>query len=242
MSAFAFRGWSKGAASRIYVESDGRTLGHIDLVTGDLHPTSGHAEQLRAAAGTLVERLDARRHIPGDLALRPPAFMLKQLLSRTHTPDRRARVQAGIEGEERTARVLARLAGVRPLHSLPLSPDHDVDHIVCGSPGVVVLNTKTTVFDCTVDDGVIRVGGHRQDWLPKARNDADALESMLRRSGVSVPVNCLLVVWAKTFTGSSPIVIPGTGLGTALSELNTDVSPAVVDVAYEVMRHPDFWA
>ncbi|KAB1661641.1 hypothetical protein F8O07_06970 [Pseudoclavibacter sp. CFCC 13796] len=242
MSSFSFRGWSKGAASRVYVDCDGRAAGHIDLVTGNLHPAPGCVEQLTAATAVLVSRLAGRADIPGDLALRPPGFMLTELLERTRTPDRRDRIRSGIAGEMRTARALNGMTGVRSLHSLPLAPDHDLDHVVCGGAGVVVVNTKSTVFDCTVDDtGVAYVGGHHQEWAVKARNDADALESMLRRSGVSAPVSCLVVVWAKTFTGVGRTVVPGERLTSVLSGMGSNVSAAVVDAAYEVMRHPSFW-
>ncbi|NVM96075.1 NERD domain-containing protein [Arthrobacter wenxiniae] len=76
-----------------------------------------------------------------------------------------ASYRAGVAGEQRTAGVVAGLerSGFRVLHSVPLSPRKDIDHLVIGPTGVWAVNTKATTYEVTAKvDGAVYSVGYRQ--------------------------------------------------------------------------------
>ncbi len=69
--------------------------------------------------------------------------------------DERARIQAGLEAEDRVVRTLARQLpdGYVLINSLALPGSGDVDHIVIGQSGIFVLETKAYTGDMVCEDG-----------------------------------------------------------------------------------------
>nr|WP_246295988.1 nuclease-related domain-containing protein [Arthrobacter wenxiniae] len=54
-------------------------------------------------------------------------------------------------------------SGFRVLHSVPLSPRKDIDHLVIGPTGVWAVNTKATTYEVTAKvDGAVYSVGYRQ--------------------------------------------------------------------------------
>lgn len=84
----------------------------------------------------------------------------------------------------------ARLRGRRPvwhvLHSVPLGDGHgnergDIDHVLVGPPGIVTINTKHHRTGKLVLDGdELILNGHRTDYIPKARREADRADQLVR--------------------------------------------------------------
>ncbi|WP_028245566.1 nuclease-related domain-containing protein [Pseudoclavibacter soli] len=241
--SFGFRGWSRGAASRVYVTRAGVPIGHIDLVSGRRHPRAGAADCLDEAAQALSARLGGvtapeLEPIVGDLADRRPGQSIERLA------DSNERFAQGLAAEQRTAAVLDAATGIRVLHSVPLTRDHDIDHIVVTAGGVFAINTKSTVHTVLIHDGTVSVAGYRQEWLAKADSDAGTLETLLRRQGLAIDVTPAVVVWAAGVDGYDASVIPGEQLDQAVHAWlheHTLAAP-VADAAYEIMRRPDFWA
>ncbi len=91
-------------------------------------------------------------------------------LFNVHTDERAYRV--GADGEEATARQLARLPGEwYSLHSVPVgSHGSDIDHVVIGPGGVFTINTKhhprSTVW---VAGETFQVNGRRQPYVRDSR-------------------------------------------------------------------------
>jgi hypothetical protein len=79
---------------------------------------------------------------------------------------RQAAWEAGAEGERRTAAVLAELAteGWQVLHDVhwPGRPFANIDHIIVGPAGVLVIDSKNWSGRIDVRDGVLRQNGYRR--------------------------------------------------------------------------------
>lgn len=234
-----FRGWSKGMASRVYISGGGKPVGYVDLVDGSRHPESGRADDLDDAVAQLIGRLSNGRRAQG-MSTRRPGETLEVLAGRTRDKTRRDRFLKGAAGERCTADLLARVDGLSVLHSMPLAGDHDLDHVVCARSGVWAVNTKTTSYPVDVAGDEVRVAGRRQYWAERARIDAGAVESMLRRAGVAVPVTPLVAVWACRVSGESDVVVPADRLPDLVSG-QARVPAGVAWAAWEAMCDPGFW-
>jgi hypothetical protein len=95
-----------------------------------------------------------------------------------------ASYRAGVAGEQRTAGVLAGLErdGYRVLHSIPLSPRKDIDHLVIGPTSVHAINTKTSTYAVTAKDGTAYADGYRQTWIESLSRDAGLAAEYLSRA------------------------------------------------------------
>ncbi|MEU6310263.1 nuclease-related domain-containing protein [Streptomyces sp. NPDC047014] len=106
--------------------------------------------------------------------------------------------QLGLRGERVVGRELARLSrrGWSALHSIPLSPTWDIDHLLIGPGGVFSINTKNhhgrSVW---VGDHSVRVDhGPGRPYVRNSRREAAVVQKVLERGcGFPVVVNPLLV-------------------------------------------------
>jgi Nuclease-related domain len=113
----------------------------------------------------------------------------------------------GALGEVEVARLLRKLGPEwTVLHSVPIgSNGADVDHVLVGPPGVFALNTKNHAGKkVSVYEHVVYVGGHKEPYLQKSRDEQERVSAALRRAlGFEVPVESMLVfVGPDTVTGA----------------------------------------
>ncbi len=98
-------------------------------------------------------------------------------------------------------RVLAKLPDAwLVLHDLPLgSNGANLDHLVVGSPGVFSLNTKNLTGKVWVAERALLHNGHKTDFLPKARREAERVSRSLGAAGVPVAVHPVLVLMCDDY-------------------------------------------
>jgi Nuclease-related domain len=116
--------------------------------------------------------------------------------------DAAARWAAGAAGESTVAETLARLGGdYVVINNLPLARRGDVDHVVVGPAGVVVIETKylSGRIICAAEDVWIQVKPDEERLIAspaaQVQRAADGVANMLGRNGMrDVPVFPLLVM------------------------------------------------
>lgn len=258
---FVYNPWKLKELRRLYINLvDGTKVGYLDLATLDAVPEAAAASDLlqRALAG-LSPVVAARRFIhaaqvgevpaetepaPGyvlpwtDLAANRPGQLIE-------TQDD-ASYRAGVAGEQRTAGVLAGLErnGYRVLHSVPLSPRKDIDHLVIGPTGIWAINTKATTYDVTAKaDGAVYSDGYRQKWIESISRDAVvAGERLSLAARMDVTCRSLVAVWSTMSVSSNcGALVAGESLVDDVGG-SAGVFPAEwVDVIYNVARRSDTW-
>ena len=99
----------------------------------------------------------------------------------------------GAEGEERTATILTPLdsEGFVALHDRRMPGSRgNIDHVVIGPPGILVVETKSYAGTLRVRGGELRVAGRRRtEIIDQARREADAVAAVLGK-----PVTPLICV------------------------------------------------
>jgi hypothetical protein len=153
--------------------------------------------------------------------------------------------KAGVAGEQRTAGVLAGLEreGYRVLHSIPLSPRKDIDHLVIGPTGVHAINTKTSTYEVTAKAEAAYADGYRQQWIESLTRDAglagDYISTAVR---MDLDVHPLVTVWSTIgVTSSSDSLVAGEDLLTAITGQESVFPSEWVEVVFNVARRSDTW-
>ncbi len=152
----------------------------------------------------------------------------------------------GFVGEERVGAALATLPpGWHVLHGVPVGARADIDHVVIGPPGVVVVNTKHHQgVDITLGTHTVFVAGRPTSYLRDIRGDAAHAASAL--GDVAAPVHPLIcVAGARRLRRSTPAedvtVVTAPLLVTALTSLPAQLEPAEVEAAYDRLRRASSW-
>lgn len=161
----------------------------------------------------------------------------------------------GVEGERRIGRVLERMAkrdAWRVIHSIPLKGGGDIDHLLIGRDGVVVVNSKChPKAKMTVTPVNIYVRGNPTDHIAQARRQANvvsrALSDKLGWEVTAIPCVALfnggLHRAPLEYHGTPDDVIVGTNwnLPRQLWDAEQDLSDDQVDAIYEVARRSTTW-
>lgn len=149
-------------------------------------------------------------------------------------------------GEERVGAVLTALPpGWYLLHAVPVGERADIDHVVVGPPGVVVITTEHHPgIDVTAGTHTVFVAGQPTSYLRDIRRDAARAASALGDLVVPVyPVVC--VVGARRLRRSSPAedvtVVTAPLLVPTLVALPAALEPAEVEAAYDRLRRASSW-
>ena len=243
--------WSRGDKARVYVSDGSRRLGYFDpkaadeasRVVADQHSTDPEADVV-AIRRILADAIGARtgfsvaRHAWNDLATNAPGAAIAHKTGRGY--------EAGVIGEQRTAGVLSPLmnAGWRVLHGVPLGSAKDIDHLVIGPVGVVLVNSKATSYPVTVEsDGKVIVDGYHQAWTDSMTRDAEmasrALSAALREQ---VQASSLVSVWTPhTITGSDQRVVAGSHLVEHLTSMPSILDRTWVEQIFATARRSDTW-
>lgn len=152
----------------------------------------------------------------------------------------------GYVGEEQVGAVLATLpAGWRVLHAVPVGATADVDHVLIGPPGVVVVNTKHRPGQrLTAGRHTIFAAGQKTSYLRDIRRDAAYATAAL--GGLPVPVHpAICIVGATRLRRADPApdvtVVDVHLLVAALTTLPAVVAPDQVEAAYERLRRASSW-
>lgn len=255
MTALVYSPWKMKDVRRLYVNTeDGGKLGYLDLATLDVVPdTPENESQLRTAlqalgssAGTAPQRLraDPVPAAPGmshgweDLADTPPAHRLAGLEEPSY--------KAGAAAEQRTAGLLAQLerSGYRVLHSLPLSPRKDIDHLVIGPSGIVCVNTKSSSYGVVAKaDGTVLADGYKHLWLDSISRDAEVAAGYLS-TAARMDITCtpVVAVWSSTgLISEHRRVIDAAEIAERIKSRPARYPQAWVDVVYSTARRSDTW-
>ncbi|WP_433889349.1 nuclease-related domain-containing protein [Streptomyces sp. CA-111067] len=158
--------------------------------------------------------------------------------------------RAGLVGERVVARELARLnrRGWRTLHSIPLSPTNDIDHLLIGPGGVFTINTKNhpNMAIWVGDDSVTINHGPGRPYVRKSRAEAVRAASVLERGcGFPVEVEPLLVFVKPASIKVAPTLHDVRALGerdlASFAPLAGVLRPDQVDAVYAVARDRRNW-
>jgi hypothetical protein len=258
---FVYNPWKLKELRRLYINlTDGTKVGYLDLATLDAVPESvATVRMLELALAGLSPFASARRFIQAAQTgptPAPPAAPAVTTLPWTDLASHRpgqliesqedASYRAGVAGEQRTAGVLAGLerSGYRVLHSVPLSPRKDIDHLVIGPTGIWAINTKATTYDVTAKaDGAVYSDGYRQKWVESILRDATvAGEHLSAAARMDLQCRPLVAVWTTMSVSSSyEALVAGEALVGAVTGPADRLPAEWVDVVYNVARRSDTW-
>jgi len=207
VSQLRVRRWQKGRHDRLYLNLPGGVkVGYFDLSAERL--VLDRPEH-RAAAEAAVSSW--RASVSGDLAGRRPGAALLDRAAQAGPRSRTVRVLAraagvrtrdrswriGAKGEAAVGRRLDRLerSGWRVLHNVVLGGRGDVDHLLIGPAGVVVVNTKHHPrAQVKVGRDVVFVRGEPRHYPRSSHREADRVAAALREAtGRAVNVAPMLV-------------------------------------------------
>lgn len=257
---FVYNPWKMKDVRRLYINlADGTKVGYLDLATLDAVPEQGSSEGLlqRALAG-LSPAAGARhfvqgahlRDVPAPTKPEPP-YVLPWTDLATNRPGQLienlddASYRAGVMGEQRTAGVLAGLEreGYRAVHSVPLSPRKDIDHLVIGPTGIHAVNTKSISYEVTAKADAVYADGYRQKWIESLTRDAGLAGQYLERAArMELEVHPLVAVWSSIgVTSSSPRLVAGEEICAVITGSQPVFPAAWVEVMYNVARRSDTW-
>lgn len=248
--------WKMKDLRRLYVNTaEGDKLGYIDLASLDIVPDSAATElELRAALsalGSAPEVLPAT-HAAAPLPVNPPHGIVPWEDLAEVAPAARlagledASYKAGAAAEQRTAGLLAPLerAGYRVLHSLPLSPRKDIDHLVIGPSGVFCINTKSSTYGVAAKvDGTVLADGYKHTWLESITRDADLASSYLS-TAARMEITCtpVVAVWSTVGLDTQHRrVVDGAQIADRIRARPARFPDAWVDVVYATARRSDTW-
>ncbi|GGS97391.1 MULTISPECIES: nuclease-related domain-containing protein [Streptomyces] len=157
----------------------------------------------------------------------------------------------GLVGERKVGKELRRFLGHGwvVLHSVPLPPKHDIDHLLIGPGGVFTLNTKNfTGRNVWVGDDVVKVDHGPGYPIPKkARREAErAAKVLTAHCGFSVEVAPLLIfVQPAAVDLASPqqtVQVYNDLSLAALAHATGVLDARKVEQIYAVARHRQAWA
>ncbi|MFE3675203.1 nuclease-related domain-containing protein [Streptomyces griseus] len=275
MVALRVSEWKRHGLDRLYVNApDGKAVAWFDRRTGHIEVVDERLRQqilealapymIRSAAspGGVASRLRTPPPSDYDLASRRPGQALREkiradcpsLIQRSlawalRRPEN-ASWRTGLRGERIVSRELARLRrhGWRTLHSIPLSPTWDIDHLLIGPGGVFSINTKhhrgKTVW---VGDHVARINhGEGRPYPRSSRREAAVVKKVLDRGcRFAVEVKPVLVFVKPAKLTVQPSLQDVRAIEnrelSALSPLTGVLSPEQVDAVYAVARDQRSW-
>lgn len=248
--------WKMKDIRRLYVNTaEGVKLGYIDLATLDVVPDTDATEhELRAALSALGSTPQATppANVVTPVALTaPPSSLTWEDLAEVAPAARLAGLEdasykAGAAAEQRTAGLLAPLerAGYRILHSLPLSPRKDIDHLVIGPSGVFCINTKFSTYGVAAKaDGTVLADGYKHSWLKSITRDADLAGSYLSTAArMDIACTPVVAVWSTVNMGSQHRrVVDGAEIAERIRSRPVRFPDAWVDVVFATARRSDTW-
>lgn len=210
------------ARSRAVYDADTRTVVCVDCASVQAPEATSPA--LSAARG------DGAGSSAETVALRA-AEAADRLRARTAAAERRAAAFAqGAVGERAVAEVLSALTGDGwfALHDRAMSRGGNLDHLLIGPGGVVVVDAKNWSGEVTVRDGVLRANGRRRDSeLDKVRAQVAEVRSALAGSAAqTLPVTPVMAL-AATEHESFPA-----------TELDGVTVVGLAALRYTVLRRP----
>lgn len=276
MSELRVSAWKRFGQDRLYVNlPDGTAVAWLDRKTGHVQIKD---ETLRSvileALAPFVNRQPTPRSEPGpvspddlspeyDLARRRPGDALRGkvkeespgILERTlawmlRRPTAADSWRAGLRGERVVGRELVRLSrhGWFVLHSIPVTAEWDIDHLLMGPGGVFSVNTKNhSGKSVWVGDSVVRVNhGENHPYPRNSLREAALVKRVLDQGcGFPVAVNPLLVfVRPARLQVANPQgavrAIDERGLA-AFAHLNGVLDSRQKDMVYAVARDSRSW-
>lgn len=255
---FVYNPWKMKDVRRLYVNlQDESKVGYLDLTTLEAVPeTADKHALLQSALEGLSPQVFATGSVPpAPLMGAVPANLATRAIPWQDLSGNRpgqlieglddASYKAGVAGEQRTAGVLAGLEreGYRVLHSVPLSPRKDIDHLVIGPTGIHAINTKASSYEVTATADSVTSDGYRQKWIGSLTRDAGLVAEYLSRAArMELEVQPLVAVWSTIrVTSSSPHLVAGEDLCAVISGAGPVFSAAWVEVVYNVARRSDTW-
>lgn len=260
---FVYNPWKLKELRRLYINlADGTKVGYLDLATMDAVPEPGESGDLlqralaglspRGAARRLIQAAQTGETVPRPAPAPPAVNALPWTDLAAHRPGQLIETQedasyrAGVAGEQRTAGVLAGLerSGYRVLHSVPLSPRKDIDHLVVGPTGIWAINTKATTYDVTAKaDGAVYSDGYRQKWVESiVRDAAVAGEHLAVAARMDLRCRPLVAVWSTmNVTSHCDGLAAGEAITGAITAPGAGFPPEWVEVVYNVARRSDTW-
>lgn len=160
------------------------------------------------------------------------------------------------KGEERIARILRRMERKgqwRVLHSIPIAGGGDIDHLLIGTDGVIVINTRYyPMAKMAVTPNGVFVDGARTRAHEQARRQAEKVSEALTKAAhlqvKAIPCIALYngglvrpgVRWAGSPRGM--IVATNWNLRHALCEADQGLTDEQVTTIYEAARRSTTWA
>lgn len=258
-TSFVYNPWKLKELRRIYINlADGSKIGYLDLSTKAAVPESSETSELLQRALAELAGLQTTLECPAqadpapcpvvptkqpvplhwfDLSENRPGQLIEDLGDASY--------KAGVAGEQRTAGVLAGLEreGYQVLHSVPLSPRKDIDHLVIGPTGIHAINTKATSYEVTAEAESVYSDGYRQKWIESLTRDAGlAADYLTRAARMDLQVQPLVVVWSSIrVNSSSPFLVPGEEIRTAITTQAPAHPSHWTDVVFNVARRSDTW-
>ncbi|WP_328949555.1 NERD domain-containing protein [Streptomyces sp. NBC_00184] len=268
--------WKRHGLDRLYVNTSGgvtvawfdRNTGHLEVKDEKLRQSILHVLAPHIPPPTTSPVVVGTTRLPPppehDLALRRPGDALRDkieevspgLLKRylawmLRRPTEADSWKAGLRGERIVSRELARLSrhNWRSLHSVPLSPTWDVDHLLIGLGGVFSINTKNHRNKSVwVGDHAVRINhGEGRPYLRNSRREAAIVKGVLERGcGFPVEVSPVLVFVRPAGLTVVPSLhdvraLDDRGLA-ALAPLVGALRPEQVEAVYAVARDQRSWA
>lgn len=235
---------------------------------------SGAAEQTEAPATPaptdgIPEEVKAD---DGDLALREPGQQIKEQARKAWEAEKRAGTfiawlgraidadtderawRRGIEGEQVIGAALdkARKHGWKVLHSIPVGKESDIDHLVIGPGGVVLINTKHHKgAKVTVRQGGIYVNGSQTRHVLQVRDQVKrASKALSAAMGEPVDIQGCVAIhngglmepevkFAHHF--KDVWVVTRWNIVRVLRKAEPVLTPDEVDAIYSVARRSNTW-
>ena len=257
--------WGRGNVSRIYVNDDnGQSLGYLDMNNMVLVPQTEiaavelarHFEKLQDALDKLCGRrasMDpepeqvSREETAAPILSAPYRDLAKNQPGEYLPKDKGPAYQKGLAGEQRTAGAIAVLQADKChiLHSVPLSPQKDVDHLVIAPAGVFVLNTKNVTYPVRVTErNRVFVHDRPQSWVESVERDAIEVRSRLHDLvGLDLPVFGVVIVWTgeHALVGQSPNVMTASDFCKRVAEFPRAMTDDLCAYTYSVARRSTTW-
>lgn len=275
MAELRVSSWKRHGLDRLYVNTpDGtavawfdRRTGHIEIKDEALRLPILNALTPYMARATTTPVAVASTPLPPppeyDLALRRPGDALREKIKEVspslverylswilRRPTEADPWRAGLRGERVVSRELARLSrhNWRALHSVPLSPTWDIDHLLVGPGGVFSINTKNHRNKSVwVGDHAVRINhGKGRPYLRSSRREAEIVREVLERGcGFPVVVTPLLVFVRPADLTVVPSLRDVRALNeralASLAPLAGALLPEQVEAVYAVARDQRSW-
>jgi len=154
---------------------------------------------------------------------------------------RQAAWEAGAEGERRTAAVLAELAteGWQVLHDVhwPGRRFANIDHIVVGPGGVLVIDSKNWSGRVDVRDGILRQNGYRRTEACDGAAQAAAAVAALLQPQHRTLVAAIICLVDQPTPSSQPSQVEVIGLGGLAANLRAREARLSVADAHSIAVH-----